>query len=332
MCRPTPHASLPAAPMKHFELRGGDQMPAFGLGTWNSEPGEVGRAIRTALELGYRHVDCAAIYGNEKEIGEAFEAAFADGIVERDDLWITSKLWCNHHRAEDVVPALERTVADLRCEYLDLYLVHWPVATKPDVQSPTSGDDFLTLDEVPLTETWRGMCAGLERGLTRHIGVSNYSSKKLRAHADLEHPPEVNQVELHPYLQQDALRSVADDMDVVLTAYSPLGSKARPQSLKSEDEPVLLEDEMIAEIAREHDATPAQVLIAWAIQRGTVVIPKSTNPKRIEENLKGASLELSASAMERIAKLDKHRRYVDGAFWSRGGGPYTVEALWDGDA
>lgn len=314
--------------MKTYRLKNGDEMPALGLGTWKSAPGEVGAAVRKAIEIGYRHIDCAAIYQNEAEIGEALEGCFRDGLVEREDLWITSKLWCNRHRRGDVEPAIRETLAALRLDFLDLYLVHWPVAVKSEVLGPDGAEDFLSLKEVPLEETWAGMQDVLELGLTRHIGVSNYSPSKLASHAGMEHPPEVDQVELHPYLQQPELLEAARAQGVILTAYSPLGSKDRPDSMKGEGEPVLLEDPVVREIAEAAGASPAQVLIAWAIQRGTTVIPKSVNPERLAENFAAASFELSASAMERLEAMDRGRRYVTGEFWERPGGPYTAASVW----
>lgn len=315
--------------MRTLEFRNGDRMPALGLGTWKSAAGEVGAAISEALKIGYRHFDCAAIYGNEAEIGEAFESAFKSGLVERDDLWVTSKLWCNAHRAADVQPAIEKTLADLRLEFLDLYLVHWPVALKPDVLGPATGADFVPLAEVSLIETWQAMESVADLGLTRHIGVSNYSAKKLADHATMRIPPEVNQVELHPYLQQSGLVAQAARQRVHMTGYSPLGSKDRPDGLKVEGEPVVLEDPAVREIASEVGATPAQVLLAWAIQRGTSVIPKSIDPGRLAENLAAASIELSAGAMAKIEAMDLSRRYVTGAFWAKPGSSYTVADLWD---
>ena len=315
--------------MRYLRFDNGDEMPALGLGTWKSAPGEVGEAIAKALEIGYRHFDCAKIYGNEAEIGDAFQRAFRDGVVERDDLWITSKLWCNAHRAEDVRPALEATLSDLKLEHLDLYLVHWPVAVKPSVLGPDSGDDFLSLGEVPLAETWHAMEDAHGAGLTKHIGVSNYSAAKLRAHEGMNHPPEVDQVELHPYLQQRELVAHAHQSGIKMTGYSPLGSKDRPEGLKQKDEPIVLEDRTIAEIAEAVDATAAQVLLAWALQRGTSVIPKSTHPKRLAENFAAASIELPSDAMAKIESIDKGRRYVTGEFWAKEGSPYTVKELWD---
>lgn len=315
--------------MKTLRFSNGDEMPALGLGTWKSAPGEVGAAVLEAIRIGYRHIDCAAIYGNESEVGDAIGEAISSGLVHREDLWITSKLWCNRHAEGDVEPAIRESIERLGCDWLDLYLVHWPVALKPDVMGPSSGDDFVSLDEIPLAETWDGMQGVLELGLTRHVGVSNYSAKKLGAHFDADVKPEALQVELHPYLQQPELVSFARENGVAVTGYSPLGSPDRPETMRGDDDPVLLDDETIGRIAGEADATVAQVMLAWAIQRGTSVIPKSTNPKRLAENLAAASLELDDDAMRAIAALDRARRYVDGAFWAKEGSPYTVADLWD---
>lgn len=314
--------------MKYHDLANGDRMPLLGLGTWKAAPGEVGAAVSTALELGYRHLDCAAIYGNEAEIGEALRRAFDAGTVSRDDLWVTSKLWCNRHREEEVEVGLRTTLEALGLEYLDLYLVHWPVAVRHDVVGPSSAEDFLTLDEVPLEETWAGMTACLELGLTRHIGVSNYNLARLRDHAALSVAPEVNQVELHPYLQQRELVEGARELGILSTAYSPLGSMDRPDTMKGEDEPVLLHDAEVAAVAAELGVSPAQVLIAWAIERGTAVIPKSVHPGRLAENLAAADLRLTGAQMERLGALDRSFRFVTGTFWERAGGPYPAAELW----
>ena len=265
--------------MQTLIFKNQDQMPALGLGTWKSSSGEVYEAIREAIRIGYRHIDCASAYGNEAEIGQAFQDAFEAGEVKREDLWVTSKLWNAAHRASEVKPALEKTLADLKFDYLDLYLIHWPIAIKANVGFPQKADDYLSLEEVPIIETWRAMEACVEAGLSKHIGVSNFSIKKLedlRNEAQIQ--PEVNQIELHPLLAQNKMLAYCQTHDIFLTAYSPLGSKDRPARLVSEDAPTLLENPILAEIAQEHQCTSAQVLIAWAIQRGTSVIPKIYQP------------------------------------------------------
>jgi len=315
--------------MQTISFENGDEMPMLGLGTWKSDPGEAYEAVKTALEAGYRHVDCAAIYKNEAEVGEALTESFDAGVANRDDVWITSKLWNDAHAPEHVRPALEETLADLQLDALDLYLIHWPVAFERGVDYPGSPDEFVSLDEIPLTETWAALENLKDEGLVRHIGVSNFNIPKLQLLIDAGRvTPEMNQIELHPYLQQPEMLSFAEDAGIPLTAYSPLGSRDRPESMKADDEPVLLENPTIHEIAERHDATPAQVLISWALHRGTVVIPKSTTPSHIRENLAAADLELTAEDMNAIAELDQGYRYLPVEDWTVEGTPYSQSSLW----
>lgn len=305
-------------------------MPLLGLGTWKSDPGQVYAAVREAIRLGYRHIDCASIYGNEPEIGEAIRDAIAAAEVTREELWITSKLWCNSHGRDNVEPALRRTLQDLGLAWLDLYLIHWPVPIRPGVAFPESAKDLLPPQQLPLRDTWAGMEAALEAGLTRHIGVSNFSSRKLQdllAHSRLR--PEVNQVELHPLLQQPELLEVCAREGVHVTAYSPLGSQDRPAFIKAPDAPVLLDHPLIAAIAAEHGCSTAQVLLAWHVQRGISTIPKSVTPARLRENLAAAALALTRADLDRITALDQGLRLVDGSFWVMEGGPWTLQSLWD---
>jgi alcohol dehydrogenase (NADP+) len=208
--------------------------------------------------------------------------------------------------------------------------MHWPVALKPDTSMPQSPDDLVSLDEQPLSETWAAMEELVDDGLARHIGVSNFNIPKLQTILDgARIAPEMNQIEMHPYLQQPEMLAFAQEHDLHLTAYSPLGSKDRPEGMKADDEPILLEDPKIAEIAERHDATPAQVLIRWAIERGTAVIPKSVNAGRIQENLAAAELSLTDDDLSAIADLDRGRRYVGGELWTMEGSPYTLEGIWE---
>ncbi len=318
--------------MKYFSLSNGDQIPALGLGTWKSQADIVGKAVETALALGYRHIDCAAIYGNETAIGSVLGQAMRSGQVRREELWITSKLWSNAHAPDDVIPALQKSLGDLGLDYLDLYLVHWPVVMRAGVKSLSQGSDLLPFSNESLRGTWQAMEQALDQGLCRHIGVSNFSLKKLQdLLAFARRKPEMNQVELHPYLQQSRLLEFAQQAGILLTGYAPLGSGDRPDTLKKAEEPSLFSEPVIQSIASHHRITPAQVLLAWAIERGTITIPKSVNPTRLKENLAAADISLSATDLEQIAALDRHYRYVSGDFWMVPDSPYSLAMLWDED-
>lgn len=308
-------------------LRDGKEVPAFGLGTWKSDPGEVYEAVRVALKVGYRHLDCAAIYGNEEEVGQAIEDSIKEGVVSREDLWVTSKLWNDAHLKGDVGPALEKTLKDLRLDYLDLYLIHWPIAFKPGVSFPENREEFLTLEEAPLEETWEAMVACRDQGKIRYAGVSNMGPVRIDLISKaVGEVPMVNQVESHPHLQQKDLLSFCAEQKIVLTAYSPLGSTDR--QYRKEDEPPLLDHPVIEKIGNAHKASAAQILIAWALQRGTVVIPKSVNPRRIQENYESTTIELSTEEMERIGDLDQGYRLLDGKFFAREFSPYKAEEIY----
>jgi alcohol dehydrogenase (NADP+) len=312
--------------MPTLPFASGDAMPALGLGTWRLPPECTAATVRTALELGYRHLDGASIYGNEPQIGEALRQAFADGLVQREQLWITGKLWNDCHEPHEVGPALERSLADLGLEQLDLYLIHWPLAQRRGVAMASSPEEQLSLEQVPLAATWAAMEALVDQGLTRHIGVSNFSGAKLKAlSAGARIQPEVLQIERHPLLQQNELLAWCHEHGVVVTGYGPLGSTgpSRP--------PLVLENPEVVALAAERGLTPAQLLLAWGIGCGTAVIPKSVQPARLAENLAAACEALDGELMARLARLDEGRRLIDGRFWCLEGGPYTLESLWDGE-
>ncbi len=315
--------------MKELTFADGSAVPQLGLGTWKSDPGMVGSAVKEALKIGYRHIDCAAIYGNEKEIGAALEQAFEEGGIRREEVFITSKLWNTMHAPEDVEEGLRQTLSDLGLEYLDLYLMHWPIALKRDASFPFGPDDFIAPDELPFTETWQAMEKLKSAGLARHIGVSNFSIENLgKLIRSCEIKPEMNQVEMQPLLPQKELLHFCRDHGILMTAYSPLGSSDRSERLKASDEPSLLEHELIHNIAKEANCTPAQVLLAWALERGTCVIPKSTNPDRIKQNFMASEVNLTDSMMNKLDNIGGSYRFISGSFWTIDGSPYTMKYLW----
>ncbi|HLP04745.1 MAG TPA: aldo/keto reductase [Paludibacter sp.] len=311
--------------MEALEFKNGDILPSMGLGTWLSGKSEVYDAVLEAIRVGYRHIDCAYIYQNEAEIGHALHVAMKTGLVKREELFITSKLWNSDHSPERVEAAIRKSLADLQLDYLDLYLVHWPVVFRTGHDVVHGVSDLVPLDELPLEVTWKAMEKVHGAGLARHIGVSNFSVAKLEKMLEnVAVAPEVLQVELHPYLQQHELLGFCCSKQILVTAYSPLGSR---HLVKSESG--LANEPAVRHVAGKHGCTPAQVLLAWGMKRGTAVIPKSVNPARIRENFNSVNVELDKVDMAEIAALERNQRMARAGFCVMPGGPYTFENVWD---
>ncbi|KAK3671935.1 hypothetical protein LTR78_008110 [Recurvomyces mirabilis] len=287
-----PSTVLPAEPLTL------DKIPLLGYGTWNVNGDNVSEAVSWAIQTGYRHIDCAAAYGNEAKVGRGISDGLIKAGLTREDLWITSKLWNDHHGTNAPERGLETTLHNLGVGYLDLYHMHWPVS-----------QSILGSNSIEYRDTWSAMGLLLEKGLTRHIGVSNFDPEQLK---DLlnhtSHPPSVHQMELHPYLQQEDWIKFHEKHGIHVTAYSPLAG-SNPTYDKGELTQ-LLNNTVLTKIAHKRGCTPAQVSLVWGMSRGTSVIPKSQHKERITENFHSLKCELKEKDLKKLDKLGKaHHRY-----------------------
>lgn len=312
----------------------GAKIPAVGLGTFGSDrfSGEtIAEAVKDAIAVGYRHIDCAAVYDNEHLIGQALRQVFDSGL-KREDLWITSKLWNDKHDEADVIPACRQSLKNLQMDYLDLYLIHWPF---PNYHAP--GVDVSSRDphaqpyiHENYMKTWRQLEKLVEMGLARHIGTSNVTIPKLRRLLDdARIKPACSEMELHPHFQQPELFQYVIDNGIVPIGYSPIGSPNRPERDRTDADTSPTEDPVIVEIARRHNVHPAVVCIKWAVQRGQVPIPFSTRRRNYLSNLQAAVTDpLTDDEMAAIARIDRNCRLIKGQvfLWKDG---QTWEDLWD---
>jgi len=303
-----------------IKLNTGYAIPVIGLGTWKSAKDDVGKAVVEAIKAGYRHIDCAQIYGNEKEIGESLQKVFAEGNVKRSDLFITSKVFNNKH-LERVMGSCEQTLKDLQLDYVDLLLMHWPIMFEEvEIPQPMRQDNGLPNPKLKIKfeyrDTWKQLEKVLQSGKAKSIGVSNFTVEQLEELAKISKVvPAVNQIELHPLLTQDDLLSYCSKHGIVVTAYSPLGSGDSYSGSRA-DTPKLLKNDTVASVAAAVSKSPAQVLVRWGVQRGASVIPKSTNAKRIAENGDVFDFKLSDAQMKALNALNLNYRF--GMGWMPG--------------
>lgn len=319
-----------------FRTMPSGKMPAIGMGTFGSDHvshEQMAEAVLGAAELGYRHFDCAEVYANEDLIGKSLQEVMRNG-VSREDLWINSKVWNNHHKPADVVEACQRSIDNLKCDYMDLYFVHWPFRNfhPPHCSVESRGPDSHPYVHSELMETWEAMEKLLEKGLVRNIGTSNMTIPKMELLVrDASVKPAANEMELHPHFQQPELFNYCVKNGIQVLGYCPLGSPGRPERDRTSKDTVDIEDPVIQEIARAHAVHPAAVCLKWAVQRGHTPIPMSTNPRNYRANLVAVKTDpLSEKEMLAISKIDKGCRLIKGHvfLWENAEG---WEDLWDTD-
>ena len=314
------------------KLYTGASMPAVGLGTFGSDhvsPDQVANAVLGAAAVGYRHFDCASVYGNERQVGASIEQIIKRGI-KREELWVTSKVWNDKH--DDVINSCRQSLEDLRLEYLDLYLVHWPF---PNFHPPHCDVTSRSPDAKPYIhenymKTWRQMEQLVDMGLVRHIGTSNMTIPKLRlVLRDARIKPAANEMELHPHFQQPEFFKYVVDNGIVPIGYCPIGSPGRPERDRTPEDTTPTQDLVILDIAKRRGISPAAVCIKWAVQRGQAPIPFSVNHYR--DNLECVTKDpLTGEEMRAIAAIDRNCRLIKGQvfLWKEG---QSWEALWDMD-
>lgn len=315
------------------KLNSGDEIPVIGLGTFGSDyyrPDEIAEAVKYAVHLGYRHIDCAQVYMNEKQIGDSITELITEKVVSREDLWITGKVWNDHHNM--VEKACSETLKDLQLDYLDLYLVHWPFPNyhAPGCEGDARNPDSVPFDALAFIDTWKQMELLHKKGKVRNIGVSNMTIAKLKKVLPMmKVKPVVNEMELHPCFQQKELFDYLVQNDIQPIGYSPMGSPKRPARDKTESDAVDMEDPIVMKIARRLEVHPASVCISWAVQRGQIPIPFSVKPEQLISNLMATyNKQLTDDEMNEMEIAEKGSRLIKGQvfLWE---GAKGWEDLWD---
>ncbi|CCH43137.1 NADPH-dependent D-xylose reductase [Wickerhamomyces ciferrii] len=308
-------------------LNDGNKLPLVGLGLWKIPNETASDQVYQAIKQGYRAFDGATDYGNEKEVGLGFKKAIDEGLVKREDLVVITKLWNTFHHPDNVVKNLNKNLEDLGVDYIDLYYIHFPIAQKfipiEEQYPPHFGTkDYLEFEDVPILDTWRALEKLVEAGKIKSLGISNFSGaliQDLLRGAKIK--PVALQIEHHPYLVQDRLVEYAQKQGIQVVAYSsfgPLSFVDLGQDL-AKSTPPLFENDTILNIAKKHGKTPSQILLRWATQRGIAVIPKSSNPERLLQNLTVEDFDLTEGELKEISGLDKNLRFNDPYTWSGSG-------------
>ncbi|XP_004648711.1 prostaglandin-E(2) 9-reductase-like [Octodon degus] len=305
---------------QRVKLNDGRFIPALGYGTY--KPQEIPNSktlegTKLAIDAGFRHIDTAYAYGVEEEVGLAINSKIAEGAVKREDIFLTSKLWCTFHRPELVKPSLETSLRKLGLDYVDLYLIHYPVAMKPGEDLfPTDEKGKSLLDTGDILATWEAMEKCKDTGLAKSIGVSNFNRRQLEMILNkpgLKYKPVCNQVECHPYLNQSKLLDFCKSKDIVLVAYYALGSQ-RDKRWVDPSAPVLLEDPVLCAVAKKHQQSPALIALRYQVQRGVVVLAQSLKEKEIKENVQVFGFQLTSEDMKILDGMDKKFRYTPADF------------------
>lgn len=316
-------------------LSNGSLIPVIGMGTFGSDNYDaqtIANAVKEGIKIGYRHIDCASVYENEKEIGSVLKDAIDNGVVKREDLWVTSKVWNDKH--DHVVESCKKTLTDLQLDYLDLYLVHWPFSNfhPPKCDVNTRQDNAVPYIHENFMNTWAQMESLQKMGLVKSIGTSNMTIPKMKLLLrDCKIKPVVNEMEIHPHFQQPELFSFLKNNEIEVIGYSPIGSPKRPERDRTPKDTVDIEDPVITSIAQRLNIHPAIVCLKWAVQRGQITIPFTVKKDNLNSNIKGIlENSLTDDDMHNISKIDKNSRLIKGQvfLWKTA---ESWEDLWDLD-